>query len=214
MNKKMFIKPINELIRIEDSIIAIRFDDPITYRKFALNIDENIIFSIDDTPVNYQTKALVITNPLELELNDKKTLTILYKKLAYRVNENIQKKIIHIEQEIFDLIETISYESSYDLEYVDSFDLVKVLQMYQVTLQEVKKSNYLEFILTYIKTNCELNHYSIVISFGLTLLLTEEELKILKNELAIYQISIVDFYLNNNNPTIDYLTIDNDWNKL
>lgn len=214
MNKKMFIKPINELIKIEDSIIAIRFDDPKTYREFALNIDENIIFSIDDTPVNYQTKALVITNPLELELNDKKTLTILYKKLAYRVNENIQKKIIHIEQEIFDLIETISYESSYDLEYVDSFDLVKVLQMYQVTLQEVKKSNYLEFILTYIKTNSELNHYSIVISFGLTLLLTKKELKILKNELAIYQISIVDFYLNNNNPTIDYLTIDNDWNKL
>lgn len=212
--KKLFIKPVNELIYLNNSVIRIRFSDSVVYRNFIINLDDNIILSIDDSPINYQTKTLVILNPLNIELNDKKTLSLLYKKLSYRVSETIQKKIINIEKEIFDLIETLSIESSCALEYTDSFDLTKVLQMNQVTLQEVKKDCYLECILTYIKTNCELYNYSIVLSFGLTLLLTKEELTVLENELAINQICIVDFYLNNSNQAIDYLLIDNDWNKL
>jgi len=211
---KLFVKPINEEIKLEDAITKIGFTDPKVYRDFVLNFEDNVILSNDLLLLNISTKALIIKNPLEVELNDKKTLTALYKKLSYRISEKIKSRIITIEKEIFDLIDLLSYESNYSLEYIDSFDLIKTLQMYQVTLQEVRKTNYLEFILTYIKTNFELNNYSIALTFGLTSLITDNELLILKNELAINQIYIVDFYLNNSNTSIDYLIVDSDWNKL
>lgn len=214
MIKKLFIREINELVVLDKPLVSIRFTDPVAYRNFIFNLDDNLILSINDSQVNFQTKSLIINNPLNIEINDKKTLTSLYKKLTYRISDNIRKQIVKVENDIFDLIEMISMESDCMLEYSDSFDIVKILQMYQVAIKEVKKENFLEFILTYIKINFELNNYCIVLSFGLTQLLTEEEIIILKNELAINQICIVDFYFNNNNPLIDYLTIDNEWNKI
>lgn len=214
MIKKLFIREINELVVLDKPLVSIRFTDPVAYRNFIFNLDDNLILSINDSQVNFQTKSLIINNPLNIEINDKKTVTSLYKKLTYRISDNIRKQIVKVENDIFDLIEMISMESDCMLEYSDSFDIVKILQMYQVAIKEVKKENFLEFILTYIKINFELNNYCIVLSFGLTQLLTEEEIIILKNELAINQICIVDFYFNNNNPLIDYLTIDNEWNKI
>lgn len=214
MIKKLFIREINELVILDKPLVSIRFTDPVAYRNFIFNLDDNLVLSINDSQVNFQTKSLIINNPLNIEINDKKTLTSLYKKLTYRISDNIRKQIVKVEKDIFDLIEMISMESDCMLEYSDSFDIVKILQMYQVAIKEVKKENFLEFILTYIKINFELNNYCIVLSFGLTQLLTEEEIIILKNELAINQICIVDFYFNNNNPQIDYLTIDNEWNKI
>ena len=214
MMKKLFVREINELVVLDKPLVSIRFTDPVAYRNFIFNLDDNLILSINDSQVNFQTKSLIINNPLNIEINDKKTLTSLYKKLTYRISDNIRKQIVKVENDIFDLIEMISMESDCMLEYADSFDIVKILQMYQVAIKEVKKENFLEFILTYIKINFELNNYSMVLSFGLTQSLTEEEIIILKNELAINQICIVDFYFNNNNPQIDYLTIDNEWNKI
>lgn len=214
MIKKLFIREINELVILDKPLVSIRFTDPVAYRNFIFNLDDNLVLSINDSQVNFQTKSLIINNPLNIEINDKKTLTSLYKKLTYRISDNIRKQIVKVEKDIFDFIEMISMESDCMLEYSDSFDIVKILQMYQVAIKEVKKENFLEFILTYIKINFELNNYCIVLSFGLTQLLTEEEIIILKNELAINQICIVDFYFNNNNPQIDYLTIDNEWNKI
>lgn len=214
MIKKLFIREINELVVLDKPLVSIRFTDPVAYRNFIFNLDDNLILSINDSQVNFQTKSLIISNPLNIEINDKKTLTSLYKKLTYRISDNIRKQIVKVENDVFDLIEMISMESDCMLEYADSFDIVKILQMYQVAIKEVKKEIFLEFILTYIKINFELNNYCIVLSFGLTQLLTEEEIIILKNELAINQICIVDFYFNNNNPQIDYLTIDNEWNKI
>ena len=214
MMKKLFVREINELVVLDKPLVSIRFTDPVAYRNFIFNLDDNLILSINDSQVNFQTKSLIINNPLNIEINDKKTLTSLYKKLTYRISDNIRKQIVKVENDIFDLIDMISMESDCMLEYSDSFDIVKILQMYQVAIKEVKKENFLEFILTYVKINFELNNYCIVLSFGLTQLLTGEEIIILKNELAINQICIVDFYFNNNNPQIDYLTIDNEWNKI
>ena len=190
------------------------FVDKTNYRDFVINLYDNIILSIDDTPVSIDSKALIIFAPLNIEINDKKTLTLLYKKLSHRVSEKVQEKIRKIEQDILELLEIVSVESMFPIEYEDSFELIKIFQMYQISIQELKKENYLEFIVTYIKTNFELNNYNIVVSFGLTRLLTADEINKLTKELAINQISIVDFYYDDSKPKDNYLVIDSDWSKI
>ncbi len=211
---KIFIKPINELIIVNEEITNMCFVDKTNYRDFVINLYDNIILSIDDTPVSIDSKALIIFDPLNIEINDKKTLTLLYKKLSHRVSEKVQEKIRKIEQDILELLEIVSVESMFPIEYEDSFELIKIFQMYQISIQELKKENYLEFIVTYIKTNLELNNYNIVVSFGLTRLLTADEINKLTKELAINQISIVDFYYDDSKPKDNYLVIDSDWSKI
>ncbi len=211
---KIFIKPINELIIVNEEITNVCFVDKTNYRDFVINLYDNIILSIDDTPVSIDSKALIIFDPLNIEINDKKTLTLLYKKLSHRVSEKVQEKIRKIEQDILELLEIVSVESMFPIEYEDSFELIKIFQMYQISIQELKKENYLEFIVTYIKTNFELNNYNIVVSFGLTRLLTADEINKLTKELAINQISIVDFYYDDSKPKDNYLVIDSDWSKI
>ncbi len=211
---KIFIKPINELIIVNEEITNMCFVDKTNYRDFVINLYDNIILSIDDTPVSIDSKALIIFDPLNIEINDKKTLTLLYKKLSHRVSEKVQEKIRKIEQDILELLEIVSVESMFPIEYEDSFELIKIFQMYQISIQELKKENYLEFIVTYIKTNLELNNYNIVVSFGLTRLLTADEINKLTKELAINQINIVDFYYDDSKPKDNYLVIDSDWSKM
>lgn len=211
---KIFIKPINELIIVNEEITNMCFVDKTNYRDFVINLYDNIILSIDDTPVSIDSKALIIFDPLNIEINDKKTLTLLYKKLSHRVSEKVQEKIRKIEQDILELLEIVSVESMFPIEYEDSFELIKIFQMYQISIQELKKENYLEFIVTYIKTNLELNNYNIVVSFGLTRLLTADEINKLTKELAINQINIVDFYYDDSKPKDNYLVIDSDWSKI
>lgn len=211
---KIFIKPINELIIVNEEITNVCFVDKTNYRDFVINLYDNIILSIDDTPVSIDSKALIIFDPLNIEINDKKTLTLLYKKLSHRVSEKVQEKIRKIEQDILELLEIVSVESMFPIEYEDSFELIKIFQMYQISIQKLKKENYLEFIVTYIKTNFELNNYNIVVSFGLTRLLTADEINKLTKELAINQISIVDFYYDDSKPKDNYLVIDSDWSKI
>ena len=211
---KIFIKPINELIIVNEEITNMCFVDKTNYRDFVINLYDNIILSIDDTPVSIDSKALIIFDPLNIEINDKKTLTLLYKKLSHRVSEKVQEKIRKIEQDILELLEIVSVESMFTILYEDSFELIKIFLMFQISIQELKKENYLEFIVTYIKTNLELNNYNIVVSFGLTRLLTADEINKLTKELAINQINIVDFYYDDSKPKDNYLVIDSDWSKM
>ena len=211
---KFFVKPLNQLIVLEKAYTAIKFLDVKKYREFIFNFDDEIIFSINDVTANYLNKTIQIIHPLDIELNDKKSLQLLYKKLSTHLSEELRNKISTLEKDILDIIEIMSLEAQCTIEYNENIDLTKLLAMYQVEVKNIKKENYLEFLLTYIKYNCELNNCSIVISFGLTNILTNDELMVLQNELSIHQISIVDFYLNNFSTSVSYLTVDSDWNKL
>ena len=129
------------------------------------------------------------------------------------INSNLQEHILLIENEIFKLFDELSYQTNYDLNYDGEIDINKILGMYQLNLKENKNYNYLECLVNYIRLNVELNNYSLIISFGLIRVLTKKELELLKKELQLLNISIVDIIIDiNNNNKISYLNIDSEWN--
>ena len=140
-------------------------------------------------------------------------MIVLYKKLMKYINSNLQEHILLIENEIFKLFDELSYQTNYDLNYDGEIDINKILGMYQLNLKENKNYNYLECLVNYIRLNVELNNYSLIISFGLIRVLTKKELELLKKELQLLNISIVDIIIDiNNNNRISYLNIDSEWN--
>ena len=70
-------------------------------------------------------------------------------------------------------------------------------------------SNYLELFFTYCKLNSVYNKTKIVITYGISNLLTEEELNLLKVDLDLNDIVLLDIIFSNNEKKC--FTIDEDW---
>ena len=212
MIKKIFINQLNQTILINQAYITIKFTDVENYREFCYNLNNSIIYSVNNKEENY-SNILFIKDPIDIELNNKKIMIVLYKKLMKYINSNLQEHILLIENEIFKLFDELSYQTNYDLNYDGENDINKILGMYQLNLKENKNYNYLECLVNYIRLNVELNNYSLIISFGLIRVLTKKELELLKKELQLLNISIVDIIIDiNNNNKISYLNIDSEWN--
>lgn len=111
------------------------------------------------------------------------------------------------------LLDELIYQTNYELYYDGEIDINKILGMYQLSLKQNKDNNYLEFLVNYIKLNIELNDSSLIISFGLIKILTKNELELLKKELKLLNISLVDIIIETTNLSrISYLNVDSEWN--
>ena len=150
---------------------------------------------------------------MNIDINNKKILTALYKKIIQYIDLNLKEHISLIENEIFKLLDELIYQTNYELYYDGEIDINKILGMYQLSLKQNKDNNYLEFLVNYIKLNIELNDSSLIISFGLIKILTKNELELLKKELKLLNISLVDIIIETTNLSrISYLNVDSEWN--
>lgn len=211
--KKIFIKPLNKLIELNKPIIKLSFDDVIAYRNFIFLLEEYVTYSVDDVVKEFNKHILKIMNPFYLELNDKKTLNLLYKKISNTLNENQKQKISLIESEILNILENISLESELKITYENNFNIINLLNIFRLSICEVECDNYLESLITYIKVNLEINDFNVIISNGLTKILSNLELTLLKKELAVLSIHIIDLELNGiekEKNEVD-LMVDSDW---
>ena len=212
MIKKIFIKQLNQIIIINQPYIALKFSNAESYREFCYNIGNSIIYSINNEEENC-SNILFIKDPMNIDINNKKILTALYKKIIQYIDLNLKEHISLIENEIFKLLDELIYQTNYELYYDGEIDINKILGMYQLSLKQNKDNNYLEFLVNYIKLNIELNDSSLIISFGLIKILTKNELELLKKELKLLNISLVDIIIETTNLSrISYLNVDSEWN--
>ena len=212
MIKKIFIKQLNQIIIINQPYIALKFSDAECYREFCYNIGNSIIYSINNEEENC-SNILFIKDPMNIDINNKKILTALYKKIIQYIDLNLKEHISLIENEIFKLLDELIYQTNYELYYDGEIDINKILGMYQLSLKQNKDNNYLDFLVNYIKLNIELNDSSLIISFGLIKILTKNELELLKKELKLLNISLVDIIIETTNLSrISYLNVDSEWN--
>ncbi len=208
--KKIYIKPVNEKIVLEESISTVSFNNVKMYRDFYYNTNEYIIFSEDNQVIDNKN-ILRIDSPLNLEINNKKSLTLLYKNLSKQLTTEQLDKFSEIQKMIFELIEDISFESTQELITDELIEPVNIFNLVKLCYKEPTKENYLETLILYLKIQREISDYKLIITFGLQRILDDNEIKLLKSELELLSINLVDIELVNKNKTnIDYL-IDDDW---
>lgn len=208
--KKAFIKQINELIVFEKMINQIIIEDSIIYRNIVFNEIYNIILSENNTILDNKKSILYIINPLELDINDKKNLSLLYKELLIHTNDEVKQIIGSIEKEILDLFEILSINSNCDLTFQEELDINKLFSIYQLSYSQKSKDAYLEYLLSYIKINTKVNNYKLIVSVGLLNLLNNEEIDLLEKELRILNIHLLDISAYSNRLIQSYLIIDKD----
>lgn len=207
--KKVFVKPIDYLIEFDEPIKILKFTDVKVYREFCFNLVDSLIFSIDNVEKVIDTYGLIIRNLYEIDLNEKKLLTAIYKKMQAKFTDTQLGYIQKIEEYSFKLFDELLEEEEYHLEYNESVDITKLFSNYNISFPIIEYSNYLELFFTYCKLNSIYNKTKIVISFGISNLLTDEELKLLMIDFELNDIVLLDIIFNNNEKKC--LTIDEDW---
>ncbi len=205
---KLFIKPANELVLLDSPINVISFDDPLKYRCFIYQLEENVIISQNDSTIDLK-KCHIIMNIFELSINEKKIMTQLYKNLINTLNLENKDKLTSIETSLYDWIENVIDNQNYDLEFGE-IDYFKLLDNLGVKFKDPENNNYLELLIAYLKIYSTLLGVNVFIIYNLCNFLTIEEKSILSKELELLEVTIIDFELINNKFESTRV-IDSDW---
>lgn len=207
--RKIFLRQSNYLIEFGDSNIkTIRFNDSKAYRLFSLNVFSSIIFSINNEEVDLEKYGMIIFNPFQLDLNEKKFLNLVFKKLEKNIHDEERRFIADIEKASLSLFEKLALASDIPIDYNDTFDFNKFFSAFDVKIMEPE--DYLEKIVRYIRLSCEIFHTKLFISFGLLALLDNDEIDLLNKELIQYDVSLLDVFYNEKS-SLETLYIDTDW---
>lgn len=211
MNKKIYLKPLNQLISLDKPIIEIICDNPKLYRLFLYDIENQFIYSIDNQTIDYTKCLLKIYNPFDLEVNNRKTILQLYKNIQKSLNDELKNDISDIEIEIFGFLDKLLEDEELALTYTTEINFIDLLSICKVEFKNIDYNNYLEKLTYYLKVNNKYNNSTIVVSSGLLNILTEEEIELLKKELQLLQMNIIDISINTKAKKVQKLFIDNEW---
>lgn len=208
--KKMFIKPINSLIEFDKPIIQIIFENNVDFRNFIENIEDNVIYSENDESLELNKKTIIINNIYNIDINDKKNITFLYKNIVNQLSEKQKESFDKINNELLNVIKDINNTNDYGIDFEDSLDITKILNLYQVKFC-LDEQNYLEKLAKYIEITSRVSKINTFISFSLIRILSEEEVNLLLKELSFNKINLIDFDFQNSKKEIKYYKIDEDW---
>ena len=196
--KTLKIKSIDSLINIEaGNIENIIIENSKLYFSIvnSIIIDDNdyLIYSIDNDNKDLEKYSLLITTPFDLNPNNKKILTALYKKIdkekhILKINEELEI----INYKIIKTLETISLDLNQNMNFNTELDLVKLLSLYDFSFEDDCEEDLLNKLVFYIKANLEIKNIDIVFCIDILRFLSQEEMEKLKRELELLNICLIN----------------------
>lgn len=132
-NKKFFIDKINELIN-----------------QINGDYGDYFLFDLNDEELSISKNCEILTDLFSLDFDSKKIKSAIFNELKNISNSEVfYIKIRELEKNIRDLILEIMYESDFELELDEDFDVTKLLKIYDISISKSYDSLIEKFI-TYI----------------------------------------------------------------
>ena len=207
---KVFIEPIERLIELNSGINTISIENPQLYRKLYFDLDNSLVFSKDDKIIP-SNKIIVVVNPLDPDINSKKNLSILYKSLEATCEDNEKNELKEIEAKIISLISKITLGFDVGIEFDDELDFNKLFNLMKIRFSDINCVDYLELLINYIKIIRELTNSGIIVFYGLSSLLTNDEYNKLFNEIKLLDVQLLDICNTKPNTSNNIILVDEDY---
>lgn len=208
--KKMHINCLNFLIEFDEAIKRIKIKNNKDFRFISFNILEQIVFSVEDNIIDNKY-GLIIYNPYEISLNDKKLINNVYKEMESNIKDEYRSLIHNMELASYEVLDNLIGELDIQLEYEPDIDIVKLFNAFNVSFPAIDNTNYLELIVEYFKLNARYSKTKFIVSFGLTSLLDVEELVLLEKELSYNDLVLLDIEHNDEKIIANDLIIEEEW---
>lgn len=209
--KKVYFKSIHKMLTFTESIITIYFESPIIYRNLHYTLEEELLFSDEDNMLEFNSNVYVLYNLFQDLLIDKKIINALYKKLEKSINVEAKEKIESLKEQFISILKHISLDLDFPIQYNEDFSFSKLLTLFQVGFEELNENNYLEFLVSFFRIVSELLDINLFITFDLASYLIKEEYLLLKNELLMLNIYVLDLCYTPKYFQNECLLIDSDW---
>ena len=125
---------------LENQVLNLTLESPGYFAKMVYSIGKQIdgeegelIISDSEKEISLEKKAIIITNPLMVNCNEKKILTQLYKNLSEKIVQDYSMEFAKINQQIITFMELLANSSEYNLTMdvdLQALGLVKYCNVY------------------------------------------------------------------------------------
>lgn len=208
--KLVHVKELNDCVELKNKLNVIGVESKEIYKHLCFNIEESITLSKNNQVLDLDKYGLLLHNPIELKLNDKKFLNFLYKLMESNLDDECKQYIAKIEGVSLELLELLAYKTGMEIVYNHDLDFAKFLAAYNLNFDEPDPLNYVELLIRYCKLAKEILKIECIFSFGISDLLTDEEIKELNYQLSQLDLDIIDFVYINGMVKKTFV-IDDDW---
>lgn len=203
---KLSIPTLNIHIGFDEPIKSIQIENVQTYREIYFNTESSLLLFDDLKELNTSTFIEIIHDIYSIEINNRKNISGLYHYLEAFITMEDRDKLLTIESQLINLIDNLSSVADLALDYATSLSFNQAFSVMKLSLEEPKKDNILEYLLTYFKLLRTISKTRIIVTFNLFYLLTEQELNLLRHELELHNLYLLNFNINihtNNTLIID-----------
>lgn len=208
--KKILFNFLDKSIEVANQLNIFKIESIVLYKKLYFEVDSLVSVNINNQIVDFKSNCLVIHNLYELNINDKKHITQLYKKLENNIDDKTRVILAKIEENAIKVIEELAYKCSFDITFDSELNFSKFLSSYNVRFEEPSNTNYIEILIKYLKLLKEVYKIEFVFTFGLNDLLEENEISELNYQLSCLDITIIDIKFERKNIKEKFV-IDTDW---
>ena len=205
----------NPIVLNSGDIINICIENIDLYFKIVnsfINVDnENIVYSEDYVIKSFDKYSIVITDAFNVDINNKKILSALYKTIDKNKNNiGIKERIDEVNYKILNILDDISLDMNCEMDYVDELDLCKLLNLYNFSFINDNSVSLCERLVRYIKANTEISNISFVIFCDIIKFLNDKEKEMVKKEMSYLGISIINISYNNSNRNYEKIIVIDD----
>lgn len=123
----------------------------------------DLIVIVGDKKISFEKDSLIVYNPLAFDINDKKLLTALYKKLENEINGNVEI-ISELQIRLYDLamkLDNLINNNCYDISIETSVQAKDILKLFDVRLE--KNSSVASGINNFLLANADLKLFKLII---------------------------------------------------
>ncbi|MDT3844763.1 MAG: type II-A CRISPR-associated protein Csn2 [Bacillota bacterium] len=179
----LLYKPFSLSMSFNENIVnVLAIESPSVLEDFCRAIfcpedsDGNLILSELDRELSITKMIDTIYNPFQVSLRDKKIINGLYKILSQEENEKVIEYLAGINQDCIALLDELSEQNGFSIEYNLNIDVTSILKMYDVHIAE-EPTDFVGKLYNYVMASNRICGYTKFCFFGLRYYLTTQQLK-------------------------------------
>lgn len=201
----------------ESPIISINFENRKNFFKCIFDIknsdeDSTKYFNDSYTDLNLSKESIFIDSYLLIDLNEKKTISQVYKDMETHMSPSQTEQYNSLVNEIVQFVEEISLDLEGEVEIEDNIPLSKLLPSVDLHFAEEDINNVLDRFIKYLQITKNIKPFRLVFTIDFLKLLNNDEINSLNEELKLLELQLIDlsYYTDNRNKPIRCINIDAD----
>lgn len=208
--KKILFQYIDETIKLNKSVIYnIVIENSIVFRKFLTKLSEQINESIEfalyyenDKQIDLSKQSYLVFSPLDIKIDEKRESSLILKDVANKLTASKNEEYQILVNKINDFVSSIIYDYPLPLKFDLELSINSFLKALSLSKQE-NTDTFLENLLLQVKTLTYLFNINLFFFVNLKDYITNDELRVLKNELNSLEVDFILISRNLNNDKID-----------